>query len=148
MKKHHNSKRYMKLFSQNLKLKNIDEYLVLFWSQFQKHKKVTKIKVNYDSSKKRSYKIELLKSMSGIVLSNPDYVERKNKRKGFNNSRDSVNEESLDHEKRIYIIGDKCFVCKEQPHHRHHIIQIQHGGKNIENNIVHLCRSCHKEVHK
>ena len=42
-----------------------------------------------------------------------------------------------------------CFVCDgPEWHHRHHIIQIQHGGGNKWFNIVRLCRSCHRAVHK
>lgn len=30
----------------------------------------------------------------------------------------------------------------------HHIIQIQHGGRNRKRNLVLLCRECHALVHK
>src|ERR1041384_6596351 len=40
-----------------------------------------------------------------------------------------------------------CFICGGQFHHRHHLIQIQHGGGNRWLNIVRLCRSCHRAVH-
>ena len=42
-----------------------------------------------------------------------------------------------------------CFLCgKPEWHHRHHMIQIQHGGGNSEANVVRLCRTCHRKVHK
>lgn len=48
-----------------------------------------------------------------------------------------------------YEILDRypCFSCGETPHHRHHIIQLQHGGGNHARNIVPLCRTCHRKVH-
>ena len=41
----------------------------------------------------------------------------------------------------------RCFACREKGHHRHHIIQLQHGGPNVPSNIVTLCRECHADVH-
>jgi len=41
-----------------------------------------------------------------------------------------------------------CFCCQRRPAtSRHHIIQIQNGGRNITKNIVSLCASCHRAVH-
>lgn len=42
----------------------------------------------------------------------------------------------------------KCEICKNTAHHRHHIISKSKGGNNKKNNLVHLCASCHVEVHK
>ena len=48
-----------------------------------------------------------------------------------------------------FDIEAPCFVCDgPEWHHRHHIIQIQHGGGNSWYNIVCLCRKCHNAVHK
>jgi hypothetical protein len=41
----------------------------------------------------------------------------------------------------------QCWVCDAPAELRHHIIQLQHGGRNIERNIVLLCCSCHAEIH-
>lgn len=44
----------------------------------------------------------------------------------------------------------KCAVCvasRIDGLHRHHVIQLQNGGKNIQANIIALCRDCHKKVH-
>lgn len=43
----------------------------------------------------------------------------------------------------------QCYGCRVQagPYHRHHIIQIQHGGSNYIRNIVGLCEACHADVH-
>ena len=43
--------------------------------------------------------------------------------------------------------GASCFACGRPPQHRHHIIQIQHGGLNDPTNIVWLCRGCHERIH-
>lgn len=41
-----------------------------------------------------------------------------------------------------------CWACAERPAvHRHHIVQIQHGGRNVDKNLVGLCRRCHGRVH-
>ena len=40
-----------------------------------------------------------------------------------------------------------CFVCGHDPDHRHHIVQIQHGGTNGAANLVWLCRPCHERIH-
>ncbi len=44
--------------------------------------------------------------------------------------------------------GMPCFLCGSEAHHRHHLIQLQHGGINTQKNHVPLCRSCHTDVHK
>jgi len=38
--------------------------------------------------------------------------------------------------------------CGAQFNHRHHIVQIQNGGLNKPINLVLLCKSCHREVHR
>jgi len=40
-----------------------------------------------------------------------------------------------------------CFVCGGKTGHRHHIIQLQHGGGNSKRNVVALCLGCHGDVH-
>lgn len=40
-----------------------------------------------------------------------------------------------------------CFVCGGPWHHRHHVLNIQHGGGNSRRNIVPLCKPCHHAVH-
>lgn len=41
-----------------------------------------------------------------------------------------------------------CWVCeRESPDHRHHIVPLKHGGRNIRKNVVNLCRNCHGDVH-
>lgn len=42
---------------------------------------------------------------------------------------------------------DQCFVCEKRPQHRHHVIQIKHGGTNELFNLVWLCSDCHETVH-
>ena len=41
----------------------------------------------------------------------------------------------------------KCAVCRDKANHRHHIIQLCHGGLNLRANIISLCRYCHRTVH-
>lgn len=40
-----------------------------------------------------------------------------------------------------------CFVCGKDAECRHHIIQLQHGGRNMHDNVVGLCNRCHAEIH-
>lgn len=41
-----------------------------------------------------------------------------------------------------------CWACQSRKaEHRHHIVQVQHGGRNVLKNIVCLCRGCHAVVH-
>lgn len=41
-----------------------------------------------------------------------------------------------------------CWACRmRKGEHRHHVIQIQHGGRNRYGNGVLLCRGCHACVH-
>ena len=42
---------------------------------------------------------------------------------------------------------EPCFVCHFEHTHRHHIIQIQHGGTSYARNMVPLCEACHQTVH-
>lgn len=42
-----------------------------------------------------------------------------------------------------------CFACGlRQAIVRHHVVQVQHGGRNRKRNLVHLCRECHAYVHR
>jgi hypothetical protein len=41
-----------------------------------------------------------------------------------------------------------CFVgCGRMCEHAHHVIQLQHGGADIDLNKVPLCSICHAEIH-
>jgi hypothetical protein len=41
-----------------------------------------------------------------------------------------------------------CWGCRSRPAEaRHHIVQVQHGGRNVLKNIVCVCRGCHAVVH-
>lgn len=43
----------------------------------------------------------------------------------------------------------ECFGCRaaDVELHRHHVIQVQHGGSNYIRNLVGLCEACHGDVH-
>ncbi len=82
-------------------------------------------------------KLELLAHMAAAVFSKPLFQQRRGKRSGFNKHK------SLGMIKH----SPECFVCLEASVHRHHIIQIQHGGVNTWRNQVPLCEPCHRKVH-
>lgn len=129
------------------KLKSIGSYLAIFWSFFQsQNDDRSGLEVKYYSNVSQSKKLDLLRIMSEIIIKNPSPEERRKMREGFNESRNT--RQSLSgKEKLIYNLSDRCFVCGELPKHRHHIIQIQHGGRNTYRNIVDLCVKCHRRVH-
>lgn len=41
----------------------------------------------------------------------------------------------------------ECFACPSRADCRHHIIQLQNGGRNKPDNLVSLCNACHAEIH-
>jgi hypothetical protein len=42
----------------------------------------------------------------------------------------------------------QCWLCEHATaKHRHHILPIENGGRNIKKNIVPLCVACHRSVH-
>lgn len=44
--------------------------------------------------------------------------------------------------------GGVCWVCRlNRKLVTHHIIQVQHGGRNTKRNKVHICHPCHAEIH-
>lgn len=45
------------------------------------------------------------------------------------------------------LFGQPCIVCKSKASQRHHIIQVQHGGRNDKRNVVPICKDCHCKIH-
>ncbi len=44
--------------------------------------------------------------------------------------------------------AELCWCCwNRRELVRHHIIQLQHGGRNLQCNIVSICKLCHAEIH-
>lgn len=41
-----------------------------------------------------------------------------------------------------------CYLCKEKADHWHHIVLLSRGGLDSKDNLVTLCESCHKNVHR
>lgn len=77
-------------------------------------------------------KLQLLRSFAEVAIVRPD---------GWNYA-----EIRADFE-RMAFSRDACFVCNFEHTHRHHVIQIQHGGSNYVRNLLPLCESCHHAVH-
>lgn len=48
---------------------------------------------------------------------------------------------------RRFIGLGSCRVCGSAADVRHHVIQLQNGGTNGEQNIVNLCNTCHWKIH-
>ncbi len=42
----------------------------------------------------------------------------------------------------------ECWACRTpRAHVRHHVVQVQYGGTNDQDNLVALCHGCHAVVH-
>ena len=76
-------------------------------------------------------RIKLLKKYANVSVSNKNLLTIRRKQHKLKNSI-----------KRKY-----CFICKEKPYERHHIIQLQNGGNNVRRNKVALCVECHNKIH-
>lgn len=149
MNKKLKAKTICKRFIDTKSSQSLDAYLIIFWSQFQsQNKNMKEIKPCSGSNQTNTYKLNLLKAMTDIVLEKPEYNLRRRRREGFNESRNKADTLEDKNEQGMYVLSDTCFVCEKTPHHRHHIVQLQNGGRNIYKNIVHLCKKCHIEVHR
>jgi ribosomal protein L37AE/L43A len=42
----------------------------------------------------------------------------------------------------------KCEVCGEPAIDAHHIIPLEEGGQNTLDNLICVCRACHRQIHK
>lgn len=40
-----------------------------------------------------------------------------------------------------------CVICGEEGQDIHHVVYKHHGGKDTEDNLVLLCKSCHEAIH-
>lgn len=47
----------------------------------------------------------------------------------------------------IHKRDEHCVICNKRGEHVHHIKPRSQGGKNNEDNLVLLCRRCHKGIH-
>lgn len=148
MNKKLKTKTIVNRFKKTGKLVNLQDYLTIFWSQFQSNKKkwVDLIVIN-NSNKTQSEKLDLLRIMTEVKIDVPSFNLRKKRREGFNQSRNDRLLLEDKEQKRMFNLEDLCFICNNPPKHRHHIVQLQYGGRNIYKNIVHLCQKCHSNVH-
>ena len=49
--------------------------------------------------------------------------------------------------KLLRLSETECSICGAKATARHHVIQLQHGGPNIPENICGLCDACHENIH-
>lgn len=91
----------------------------------------------YHPERNKNEVIQLLKHYSNIEIKYKYARENtKSQRVKFNKNKKY---------KRLW--GRACIVCGCPASHRHHIIQLQNGGRNHKLNIVAICPSCHKKIH-
>ncbi len=49
--------------------------------------------------------------------------------------------------KKSMNVDRPCSVCQSKATEIHHVIQIQHGGRNDKRNLVPICNDCHCKIH-
>lgn len=124
-----NEKHIQKLYevlNDGKKLRHLSEYLTVFWNQFDIEACAECSAARHKSGKgvclgqcrDREFKTRLLVAMAEIVFFAPGYDKRLERREKFN----------VDYAK-SRVLKCECFLCGGEGHHRHHIIQLQHGGK-------------------
>lgn len=47
----------------------------------------------------------------------------------------------------LRLTDSECWVCGAPGEIRHHVIQLQNGGRNEVLNVIPLCYFCHGEIH-
>jgi hypothetical protein len=83
-----------------------------------------------------SGRMSLLVLWSGVRINRPDFTDEK------------MREHFVEQFKGVAWKKYPCWCCRKDPATvRHHIIQIQHGGRNTPENIVVLCDKCHESIH-
>ncbi len=97
------------------------------------HKLLKIQKKSFHNASSPEERLILLQCYAGVII-------RKRKPSRIHDLRTKFNEKEKKYRK-------KCEICKKQPHHRHHIIQIQHGGTLNYKNIAYLCAPCHIKIH-
>ena len=95
-----------------------------FWTRFHQNENVPD-------------RIFALKQYSGIKLNRRKDLPLYIKRAKFNkNKRD-----------KFRYLDKYCRVCNNAPVIRHHIIMLSNGGKNNMQNVIEICKNCHKQIH-
>jgi 5-methylcytosine-specific restriction endonuclease McrA len=87
---------------------------------------------------KRNRRMHYLKKMAEKVIISRTLEEIKQFRAGFDQNK--IRHLSLTEK-------SNCFTCSNVATLRHHVIQLQNGGRNKRNNIVPLCSRCHGNIH-
>lgn len=111
------------------------QLLLNFWEQMGLENGVGPRR--YSSDRDPNHVLRLLKEYADIkiAIKNPtlSHLDVRNK---FNQEK---------RHRRLW--GRPCLVCGSANVQRHHIIQIQNGGRNEKRNIISLCIPCHAEIH-
>jgi 5-methylcytosine-specific restriction endonuclease McrA len=87
---------------------------------------------------KKKDRLKFLKRMAEKLVLPRMLEETKSFRAGFNQLK-----------VRVFPMNEmtQCYCCPNIADVRHHVVQLQHGGRNKKNNIVPLCNPCHCKVH-
>ena len=89
----------------------------------------------------RQGRLSLLHEMTYVELAPDPFVEHSTQagRRGFEKRK------ARGH----FRLKGWCWLCRgETPDHRHHVIPVKAGGRNRAGNIVLLCETCHRAVHR
>lgn len=111
--------------------KMIKTYLIEFWFKFGGKK-------NKGFECSQFEKLQALKVLAATVIPFNKQQALEVRREIFNASKGKL------HSFKRY---GNCFVCLNEAHARHHIIQLKNGGINSKKNLVSLCDPCHELIH-
>lgn len=79
-------------------------------------------------------RLKLLQQFAMVSIVRPDRLRLRNLRRSWEKMRQPFGE-------RV------CFVCWRTPSDWHHVVALKDGGLNWPENVVPICRACHKRVH-
>lgn len=82
---------------------------------------------------KGEHRLGLLKQYARILVHGPQQYARVRRARRFTRP----------------TAGGTCWACQRNTKKLvcHHIVQVQHGGRNVLKNLVWLCKGCHAEIH-
>lgn len=124
------------------------------WERFHKKHEIARLNLPRPPRSSRSHRLDLraLAKKLNILLSADEKIAILREMA----SRQYQTQESYESRRNQYVktrhrlvklSGCECYVCGAPATVRHHIIQLQNGGRNSPRNLMGLCDDCHAEIH-
>lgn len=111
---------------------NHKDLLTRFWDTVEDTDQWTRAR----SRNRTSLRLILLFELSSLIPSDPPESSREERRAEF-----------MEDEGFKVLLKCPCWVCRKPATQRHHLIQLQNGGRNVKENVIPICTECHSEVH-